>query len=214
MSNSNGHTDGPPSKKRRVEEGSGLTSTQHIDSGTVVFEARDISFSLPMRKKLHLGIIEHQSSSSGKKAFSIQLRNPGTNQVESTYPLEQYSQILRLPVPEKNQKQYNFCLIPATENSGATEPMIWTVNDGPLKSYKVDSDELREVAPGPNDVLENILNFALKDSGTQVVLPNDEEFVSAVRESHRKGDLSYHVKAFRGSKEGKLSIPTCIVDIN
>lgn len=171
--------------------------------GTVIFEARDISFSLPMRKKLHLGLLEHVSQHGGERSFSIQLRNPGTNQVESTHPLQQYSHVLRLPVPEKNQKQYNFCLIPSGQNNGSVEPIIWTVNDGPLKSYKIETEELRAVTSKPDHVLEDALNHALRSSGHKVVLPSDDEFVSAIRESHRKGDTTYHVKAFRGSKEGK-----------
>ena len=203
MVNSNGHTEGPPSKKRRVDGGQGNASAQSSDAGVLIFEARDISFSLPQRKKLHLGLIEHSSSTGGGKAFSIQLRNPGNNQVESTHRLESYSHFLRLPVPEKNQKQYNFCLIPTAQDTGSTEPIIWTINDGPLKSYKIDSDDLQAVASGPNHVLEDTLNYALDPPGNKLVLPNGDEFTSAIRESHRKGDLTYHVKAFRGSKEGR-----------
>lgn len=203
MANGHGHAEGPPSKKRRVDEGQGNASAQSPDAGGLVFEARDISFSLPQRKKLHLGLIEHSLSTGEGKAFSIQLRNPGNNQVESAHRLESYSHFLRLPVPEKNQKQYNFCLIPTVLDAGSTEPIIWTVNDGPLKSYKIESDDLQAVASGPKDVLENTLNYALNRTGNKLVLPNGDEFTSAIRESHRKGDLTYHVKAFRGSKEGK-----------
>lgn len=198
--------DEPPSKKRRLEGESdhSNTSQSQISSGPgkLVFEARDISFSLPQRKKLHLGILEH-GSAGGKSSFSIQLRNPATNQVESTYSLDSYAYALRLPVPEKNQKQYNFCLLAAPERATTTEPIIWTVNHGPLKSYKIESPELRTAAPGPDDVLENTLNFCLQRSGIQLTLPSEKEFASAVRESHRKNDVAYHVKAFRGSKEGE-----------
>ena len=39
--------------------------------------------------------------------------------------------------------------------------------------------------------------------GREVVTPRKEEFVSALTESHRKGEPAWHVKAFRGSKEGE-----------
>jgi hypothetical protein len=41
-------------------------------------------------------------------------------------------------------------------------------------------------------------------SHTNVVRPDDKQFVSAMPEAHRKGEKAYHVKAFRGSKEGML----------
>lgn len=37
-----------------------------------------------------------------------------------------------------------------------------------------------------------------------LTLPNADEFASATPESHRKSDTAYHVKAFRGSKDGFL----------
>ena len=41
-------------------------------------------------------------------------------------------------------------------------------------------------------------------SRTKVITPDEREFVSATPEAHRKGEKAYHVKAFRGSKEGYL----------
>ena len=195
----------PPFKKRRLDE-EPHTNGSITGPGALVFEARDISFSLPQRKKLHLGLVLQPAQEGGKSAvYSIQLRNPATNQVDATFPLSSYSTCLRLPVPEKNQKQYNFCLIPSANQLG-TEPVIWTVNHGPLKSYKIESEDLKAAAPGSDDVLENVLNFCLTDTGMSLVVPNEKEFASATRESHRKNDVAYHVKAFRGSKEGKSEI--------
>lgn len=203
-------TNEPPSKKRRLETNeassrNALQSQPPSGPGRLIFEARDISFSLPQRKKLHLGILEHGSPDQPieKRSFSIQIRNPGTNQVEGTYSLGSYGHALRLPVPEKNQKQYNFCLLPAPDKVTATEPIIWTINHGPLKSYKIESPDLKALAPGPDDVLENVLNVCLKNSGVTLIMPSEKEFASALRESHRKNDVAYHVKAFRGSKEGE-----------
>lgn len=124
-------------------------------------------------------------------------------------------------MPEKNTKQYNFCFIPrftSGSGSGQAEAILFTVNHGPLKSCKIDDEELRKVAPGPEDVLENALGFVLGKSGNGAVsltLPSEEEFASATRESHRKSDVAYHVKAFRGSKEGEFgcSFP-CVCSFN
>lgn len=37
---------------------------------------------------------------------------------------------------------------------------------------------------------------------TKVICPDEKQFVSATPEPHRKSEKAYHVKAFRGSKEG------------
>lgn len=195
----------PPAKKRKLEEVPADTSQQPQSSGPrrTILEAREISFSLPQRKKLHLGIVQYGSHlNDSNSTFAIQARNPTTNQVEFEYTTSAFAYALRLPVPEKNQKQYNFCLIPHPDNAVTTEALIWTVNHGPLKSCKIDDPDLAKIAPGPEDVLENALGFVLEKTGLKLTFPSEDEFASAVRESHRKNDVTYHVKAHRGSKEG------------
>ena len=199
----------PPSKKRKLDEPVpiGQQSQSGANSGAkrVLLEAREVTFTLPLRKKLHLGIVQYGSSLEEKNStFAIQARNPATNQVEFEYSTSSFAYTLRLPIPEKNQKQYNFCFLPSTENASSIEPIIWTVNHGPLKSCKIEDPDLAKIAPGPNDVLENALNHILQKTGLKLTLPTEDEFASAIRESHRKNDIAYHVKAFRGSKEGYL----------
>ena len=199
----------PPSKKRKLDEP--VTNGQQAQPAAsggprrILLEAREVTFTLPLRKKLHLGIVQYGSSLEDKDGtFAIQARNPATNQVEFEHPTSSFSYALRLPVPEKNQKQYNFCLLPSTEKASSVEPIIWTVNHGPLKSCKIEDPDLAKIAPGPDDVLENALNHVLQKTGLKLTLPSEQEFASAIRESHRKSDIAYHVKAFRGSKEGYL----------
>lgn len=50
-------------------------------------------------------------------------------------------------------------------------------------------------------MIRRVLNENLV-SKTRVVRPDEKEFVSAMPEPHRKTEKAYHVKAFRGSKEG------------
>lgn len=50
-------------------------------------------------------------------------------------------------------------------------------------------------------VLDENLNLA--SNQTKVVRPDEKEFVSAMPEAHRKTEKAFHVKAFRGSKEGE-----------
>lgn len=198
--------DGPAAKKRKIANGSSLpiTSTQTNQPREVILEARDISFSLPQRKKLHLGIAQYGTDiNAPTTTFAVYTRNPTTNEVETEVPIDQLAYAFRLPVPEKATKQYNFCLLPKSD-SKESEPMIWTVNHGPLKSCHISSPALAKIASGPDDILETALDFVLKRVGISLTFPTAEEFASATPESHRKGDKAYHVKAFRGSKDGFL----------
>lgn len=81
--------------------------------------------------------------------------------------------------------------------------MIWTVNHGPLKSYQIHSEDLKK-AIGTEIVLEDALDLVLQHTGNKLVYPTDAEFASALVESHRKNEKAYHVKSFRGSKDGEL----------
>ena len=204
----NGATDDEPaSKKRKLPNGTFLpiTGAQKNQLREVLLEARDISFSLPQRKKLHLGIAQYGTDiNSRDTTFVVFTRNPASNEIDLEVPLSHFAYALRLPVPEKATKQYNFILLPKPELSSTTEPIIWTVNAGPMKSCHIPNTELSKVAGDPDNVLETALGFVLRQSGTKLTLPTDEEFSSAIRESHRKGDTAYHVKAFRGSKDGYL----------
>jgi len=54
------------------------------------------------------------------------------------------------------------------------------------------------------ELIEQTLNKCLeKTSAGKLIKPDDAEFASATPEAHRKGEKAYHVKAFRGSKDGK-----------
>lgn len=193
-----------PATQTQTHTSPGDTSGRHL-----LLEARDLSFSLPVRKKLHFGIVQYGSSvKSADSKFSIQGRNAATNAVEFEYPSANFEYAFRLPVPEKAQKQYNFVLIPRAVARDGSEAVIWTVNHGPLKSVKIEDDDLRQTVLDSDDVLEKGLNFVFRRSGVELVTPNEKEFASASRESHRKSEVAYHVKAFRGSKEGKWTVIT------
>jgi hypothetical protein len=110
---------------------------------------------------------------------------------------------MRLHVPEKATKQYNFIFLPAPEDKDA-EAIIFTVPHGPLKSVSIPSEQLKSICPGPDDILESALNFCLTRTNTTLTTPSEAEFSSSVRESHRKNDVAYHVRAHRGSKDGYL----------
>ena len=120
--------------------------------------------------------------------------------------------VVCVPVPEKTQKQFNLCIIPeysdginpAPEGETASEAMVWAVNDGPPKAAF--SGTGQPMALGEGETAEKLIRRILDNnlSRTKVITPDEREFVSATPEAHRKGEKAYHVKAFRGSKEGYL----------
>lgn len=113
-------------------------------------------------------------------------------------------------MPEKTQKQFNFCIIPEfadgitapPEGSTASEAMVFTVADGPAKAAFSGSGQ--QIGNNPGETAEGLIRKILNEnlSNTSVVRPDEREFVSAMPEAHRKGEKAYHIKAFRGSKEG------------
>lgn len=118
--------------------------------------------------------------------------------------------VVCLPVPEKTQKQFNFCIIPEfadgitppPEGAAAPEAMVFTVADGPAKACFLGSGQ--QIGHGAGETAEGLIRKILNENlpNTSVVRPDVREFVSAMPEAHRKGEKAYHVKAFRGSKEG------------
>ncbi|BCS24695.1 putative negative regulator of DNA transposition (Rtt106) [Aspergillus puulaauensis] len=202
------NNDGPVAKKRKIENGATGAGTQSLaDLKThkaLQFYMQDVSFAIPQRKKLTLEL------TAGNKY--LRARNQTSKEVEFGIPLDRIQHVLCLPVPEKNQKQFNFCIIPQfadginppPEGEPTPETIVWTVNDGPAKSAF--SGQGQQIGNGEGETAENLVRKVLNDnlSHIQVVRPNAQEFASAIPEAHRKGEKAYHVKAFRGSKDGYL----------
>jgi hypothetical protein len=150
-----------------------------------------------------------------------------TSALHTLANLEPTEHALRLPVPEKAQKQYNFVLIPEaglgigdklpTSSTDPREPLVWTVNGASLKHTTFKSDKVEEAATGHNGgCVEHTLNkFLGTTMGCKIVEPDHTEFESVMPEAHRKGEKAYHVKAFKGSKDGKQwfqsSLPMLII---
>ncbi|KAK7903042.1 hypothetical protein LTR67_001059 [Exophiala xenobiotica] len=201
-------SDEPASKKRKLANNGSLPipATQTNAPRQVILEARDLSFSLPQRKKLHLGLAQYGTDiDASTTTFAIYTRNPASNEVDMEVPLDLFAYALRLPVPEKASKQYNYVILPKPDAKVVSEPIIWTVNHGPLKSCHFPQQEIIPLmASEPDEILEKVLRYILKKVGVTLTLPSAEEFASARPESHRKSDKAYHVKAFRGSKDGFL----------
>lgn len=84
------------------------------------------------------------------------------------------------------------------------EPFLFTVlGDGGSINYSFEDPNINIVGKEGETVLETVLNHYMRKHSVMVTHPNEEEFVGAIPESHRKGEKAYHVKAFRGSKDGR-----------
>ncbi|KAJ5774564.1 hypothetical protein N7457_009460 [Penicillium paradoxum] len=201
--------DGPAAKKRKLQNGdSGETAQASVDlkdpNAPVQFYVQDVSFSTPQRKKLTLEI-------TAGHAY-LRARNQATKEIEFGVSMDQIRHALCLPVPEKTQKQFNFCIIPEyadgitppPEGTTASEAMVFTIADGPAKTAF--SGDGKQIGHGAGETAEGLIRQILNENmpHANVVRPDEKQFVSAMPEAHRKGEKAYHVKAFRGSKEGYL----------
>ena len=113
----------------------------------------------------------------------------------------------------------------------APEPIVWTVPETTPKTITLGAGDSADSTPqadkktttatakdkmekndqndgsggGDEETYVTATSRAIRQGwGREVVVPRKEEFVSALRESHRKGEPAWHVKAFRGSKEGEF----------
>jgi hypothetical protein len=94
---------------------------------------------------------------------------------------------------------------PPTSGIEPKEPLVWTINEAPQKHTTFNENKLENAPQGQNGGrVEQTLNKYLGTSmACKIVEPDEIEFASATPEAHRKGEKAYHVKAFKGSKDGK-----------
>ncbi|KAJ5157484.1 Histone chaperone [Penicillium canariense] len=201
-------SDGPAAKKRKIQNGEpGVTAQAPVDvkgDASAQFYVQDISFAVPQRKKLTLEV------TAGSRY--LRARNQATKEIEFGVPMDRIRHALCLPVPEKTQKQFNFCILPEyadgitppPEGVTAFEAMVFTVADGPAKAAFTGSGQ--QIGNNAGETAEGLIRKILNDNltTTSVVRPDERQFVSAMPEAHRKSEKAYHIKAFRGSKEGYL----------
>ena len=183
--------DEQPSKKRKLEHRP--IGTEKWDKGTVC-EVADVSFSIPQRKKLNLSI--NKSASGGIRAVNA------SGGSEFGVNWDCVRDIVCLPVPEKAQAQYNFCIFSVTPDGLATDQTLWTVPDSVPKDGAFVGLTTSQPGETCRTLLITILNEALKPYKKRVKEPDKQEFASQVVQAHRKGEPAYHIKAFRGSKDG------------
>ncbi|KAF2840619.1 Rtt106-domain-containing protein [Patellaria atrata CBS 101060] len=193
--------DAPASKKRKLDNGTATNGSSseawRVQSAAATYSVPDASFSMPQRKKLHLQLI-------GGKGGGLRAQS-SSGEIEFGVSWKDIDQVFCLPVPEKAKRQHNFVIIPRggdgitppPADSSAPEPIVWTYDEPSGKALKEGED------PSPAKVGQ-ALNNHLHNFGKEVIFPSASDFASAIPQSHRKGEKAFHVKAFRGSKEGYL----------
>lgn len=184
----------PQSKKRKLEHRP--LDSAAWDKGTQ-YSVADVSFSIPQRKKLALGL----SQSAGIRATSS---TGGTSAVEFAVNWEAVRDVFCLPVPDKAQAQYNFCVFSANSDGSIGDQILWTVPDAAPKDGIIIGVTAGQSGDTYRTILLPVINKALKRYKKHVVEPNKDDFASQIVQAHRKGETAFHVKAFRGSKDGYL----------
>ncbi|KAI9733231.1 MAG: hypothetical protein M1834_003315 [Cirrosporium novae-zelandiae] len=205
--------DEPPTKRRKVID---LHASNPVNGeiGIPEYTVKQISFSVPVRKKLNLEL-----RAPFKKA-GIWVVNPTTGDTEASINYTDIQYIICVPVPERAQRSFNFIIFPHNSdgidpNTSTADPIVFTVPDAPAETAFQGADAKTPAAPDAAQTYETFLREALFEaSGIKVLTPDAKEFSSANEQAHRRGEKAYHVKAhrtFKGSKEGFLFfLPTGI----
>ncbi|KAI7184907.1 hypothetical protein D0868_11832 [Hortaea werneckii] len=201
-------------KKRKLDDGAAVPHTngssqpavQSVDpaSFTTILECKDVSFQIPARKKLKLHMVR---DSQDARRQEIRLVDQKTSMLEHSLPADQIEHAFCLPVPDKQQRQCNFVLLPksgAVSPSGSPcEQVMFTLNEvAPQEA--ISAEQKAEEGDTLVSIAERDLNAMLAKYGKKITRPTEKEFASAIPQSHRKGEKAWHVKAHRGSKEGYL----------
>ena len=188
----NGSGDANQSTKQEYKHGNSVTNG-HWEDGSYS-TVKEISFSVPQRKKLTLEI-------GNLPTQGLRASNPSTGEPEFQIQWSNVQHVVCLPVPEKAQAQHNFCVFTNTP----AEQVLWTVPGTVPKAGMIGSEV--QFAPDETykDILRRVLNERLRNRRTKVIEPDEKEFASQTVQAHRKGERAVHVKAFRGSKDGMFT---------
>ena len=190
-------------KKRKLNDGVSLKerstqSSSSLQSAWTTDNFESVSFSVPVRKKCTLQI------SKNRKTEGVRAVAPGENSVPEFGLLwSQVDHVICLPVPEKAQPQKNFCILPkggdGISPAGPTQTgeneesiILWTAPETKPKGAAEDE---------PTQAKR--ITEALLGAKCKIQVPDEKEFVSEVPPPGRKGKKAYHVKAFKGNKDGR-----------
>ncbi|KAK8107561.1 Histone chaperone [Apiospora kogelbergensis] len=213
----------PALKRRRVDiepsaskngtvaaNGAATASSADVASESILLEVKDISVSVPQRKKFDLCFT----------AQHLYARLPNTTAPVAgmIYAWKDVEYAFYIPVPEKTQVQHNYIIFPPdsylsslSKNStpSETEPLVFTVSAGAPKPGAIGGPNA-SAASAVSDSYSTLFHWAINkclqagSKGVHVVATDPAKFHSLVKQSHRPKEKAVHVKAFRGSKDGFL----------
>ncbi|KAI4721671.1 Rtt106-domain-containing protein [Aureobasidium sp. EXF-10727] len=209
---------GPDPKKRRVQAStsaaaglpptSSLTTTlNQKDVTNVLYSVPETSFAVPQRKKMTVQLAaDPQRLDEG--AIRVVHEASGIN---LAVPFSKIEQVFCLPVPEKAARQWNFIIfanqtidLKTGDRVSEAEQIVWTMPEtAPANVTAADGFKPLDVDTYVTSTMRS-LNVCMKGHGKNVIIPTEQEFASAIAQSHRKGEAAYHVKAHKGSKDGYL----------
>ncbi|TKA48461.1 hypothetical protein B0A54_00596 [Friedmanniomyces endolithicus] len=174
-------------KKRKLENGvpassahtNGIHATVGISNPTVAYECKDVSFQVPARKKLKLQLVADANDNTRQE---VRLQNQQSNAVDHSLPVAQIDQVFCLPVPEKQQRQWNFVIFPkpgaTTADGVACEQLVFTMSEVAVTGATSNGQHITAQDTFIT-VTERELNALLQPQGKHVVTPNTAEFVSS-----------------------------------
>ncbi|KAK8094307.1 histone chaperone [Apiospora hydei] len=185
-------------------------SSADVASEKTLLEIKEISVSVPQRKKFDLCFT----------AQHLYARLPNTTAPVAgmIYAWKDIEYAFYIPVPEKTQVQHNYVLFPQnsylaslSKNSTPSEiePLVFTVSAGAPKPGVVGGPNA-DAAAAVSDSYSTLFHWAINkclqagSKGVTVVSADPAKFHSLVKQSHRPKEKAVHVKAFRGSKDGFL----------
>ncbi|KAI1421732.1 hypothetical protein F5Y12DRAFT_718107 [Xylaria sp. FL1777] len=209
----------PAQKRRRVDiepsqngsssssNGVAVVSAAAAAAEEVLLEIKDISVSIPQRKKFDLCFT----------AGHLYARAPGTKAPVPgiIFPWKSIEYAFFLPVPEKAQVQHNYVILPQNSyfpSEGATpsvDPLVFTIPATAPKPGSIggpNANAASAVSDSYSTLFHWAINKCLQTGGRQVqiVAADPSKFHSVIRQPHRPKEQAVHVKAFRGSKDGFL----------
>ena len=202
-----------PNKKRKIEHdvqegqaineahGLGRETQIAIERPQTIFSCKDVSFSMPVRKKLRLDINADPKDPARQEVF---LANQADGVVEHLLPAGWIEQGFCMPVPDKQARQKQFVLFPNGEaDADGRGPFVFALNETKVAEGVISGGDGLQEGDTYARVVERALERMLRGYGKSLVRPTEAEFASAIPQSHRKGEKGYHVRAHVGSKEGK-----------
>ncbi|KAK6007535.1 hypothetical protein QM012_004349 [Aureobasidium pullulans] len=209
---------GPDAKKRKMQandsaaapplsaSNSSATFNQQ-DFTNVLYSVPETSFAVPQRKKMTVQLAaDPQRVEEG--ALRVVHEASGVN---LAVPFSKIEQVFCLPVPEKAARQWNFVIfanqtvdLQTGDRVTEAEQIVWTMPEtAPANVTAADGFKPLDVDTYVTSTMRS-LNACMKGHGKNVIIPTEQEFASAIPQSHRKGEAAYHVKAHKGSKDGYL----------